>query len=891
MNNYQTGSKYCYFRLLRNMSIGMIILIILICGTAFAKDRKRVLFISSYHPAFPTFFQQVNGIKDSFSEKPIYFDVEFMDTKRFPDKSNWKQFKERLSYKLSQAAQYDVIMVGDDNALAFALEQQSLHFKGKPIVFFGVNDIQLASQQNSNPQVTGIVESVSMKDTIDLMIKLRAEVSRIIALVDSTPSGQGDLKTFYQTASQFRGLEFSALSLSELSWMEFGKALQNIGEDSAVLLLSAYEDKENIRMEFNESLEIIKRNLSVPIYHLWYHGIGSGLLGGKVISHYEQGKTAAGIVLHILDGNPIDQFKVITESPNRYLFDYDQLKKHSLSISMLPPNSILLNEPYSIYKEQKKLIWGTAFVFLILLIALLLTTFNIIRRKQSERKLRLSHERFVTVLDSLDASVYVADMDTYEILFMNKFMKESFGRDMTGETCWEVFRGKTGACQDCTNDQLTDENGKPTGVCVWQGKNPITGKIYIHHDRAIEWSDGHLVRLEIATDITDMKNMEAQLIQTHKMEAIGTLAGGIAHDFNNILGAIFGYTELALMETVPGSDVHKKLKEVFKAGERARNLVKQILNFSRQADSELMPLQLTPVIKEVIKFIRASLPTSIEIRPELKSDPTMLADINQIHQVIMNLCTNAAHAMQDRGGILEIRLESVELDSEFTARHSGLQPGVHVKLTVSDTGAGISSDLMDRIFDPFFTTKGKGEGTGMGLSLVHGIVESHRGAITVYSKPGKGSVFTIFFPAIERRGAQDTRPEKALPGGTESILFIDDEAPLVELGITILGAVGYNVTGVKSSVEALELFEENPDRFDLIITDLAMPQMTGDRLAKKFMKIKPGIPIILCTGFSASIDRDRAMDMGIRAFVNKPILRHQLFGTIRNVLDNTKDLH
>jgi len=392
--------------------------------------------------------------------------------------------------------------------------------------------------------------------------------------------------------------------------------------------------------------------------------------------------------------------------------------------------------------------------------------------------------------------------------------------------------------------------------------------------------------LGITRDITARKQLESRLQQAQKMEAIGTLAGGIAHDFNNILGVIFGYAELCLMDAPIDSPTYNHLKEIYTASERARSLVKQILNFSRQSDQELQPLQLTSVIKEVLKFIRASLPASIEIRQNLISDPTMLADITQIHQVIMNLCSNAAQSMQENGGTLEIRLESMELDTEFTARHAGLQPGVHVKLTVSDTGCGIPGDVMDRIFDPFFTTKSEGEGTGMGLAVVHGIVKNHGGIITVYSEPEKGSVFTVFFPAIERRLVHDPRPEKPLVGGTESILFVDDEAPLVELGKTILAPFGYQVTGVKRSIEALELFEKEPRRFDLVITDLTMPQISGDRLAQRFLEINPEIPIILCTGFSASIDREHAATMGIRAFVNKPILRRQLVETVRTVLDS-----
>lgn len=404
--------------------------------------------------------------------------------------------------------------------------------------------------------------------------------------------------------------------------------------------------------------------------------------------------------------------------------------------------------------------------------------------------------------------------------------------------------------------------------------------------RAYFDKEGEAVRYEgIVIDITERRQMANRLQQAYKMEAIGTLAGGIAHDFNNILSAILGYTELSLTDSEPGSLLHGNLRKVMKAGERARDLVHQVLSFSRQGDQEKLPVQLMPIIKEVLKFIRASLPTSIEIQQELRGDPTILADPTQIHQVVMNLCTNAAHAMQDGGGILRVSLENIELDSEFTSRHPGLQPGVHVKLTISDTGYGISPEVVKRIFDPFFTTKGKGEGTGMGLSVVHGIVKSHGGIIDVYSTPGKGSVFTVFFSAIERRLVHDTKPEKALVGGTEHILLVDDEPPLVELGVAMLEALGYQVTGIESSIEALALFKENPNRFDLVITDLAMPKITGDRLAEQLIDIKPDIPIILCTGFSAAIDEDRAKNMGIKAFINKPILRHQISRTIRTVLD------
>jgi len=500
----------------------------------------------------------------------------------------------------------------------------------------------------------------------------------------------------------------------------------------------------------------------------------------------------------------------------------------------------------------------------------------------------------LTVLDSIDATIYVADMETYEILFMNKHMIESFSMDMTAEICWDVFRGESGPCPHCTNDRLINARGEPTGVCVWQDKNPITRKWYMNYDRAIKWIDDRIVRLQIATDITDLKALEEEkmqfgekLRQTQKMEAIGTLAGGIAHDFNNILSSVIGYSELCLEKVKKDTQLHNNLQEVFNAGMRAKDLVKQILAYSRQTEQELQPIQVKLIVKEALKLLRASLPTTIEIRQNIESDEAVQADATQIHQILMNLCTNAGHAMREAGGILEVSLSDVELDTEFAAQNSEILPGFYQILSVSDTGHGISANEMEKIFDPFYTTKRPDEGTGMGLSVVHGIVKSHGGAIKVYSELGKGSSFNVYLPIIASVIEQKVEVEEALPRGSEHILFVDDEKPLVDIGKHILEQLGYRVTTRTSSIEALELFRAKSDEFDLVITDMTMPNMSGDELAREMIRIKPEIPVIICTGYSARINQQQAAAMGIRAFVIKPVLKREIVTTVREVLDQT----
>jgi len=369
------------------------------------------------------------------------------------------------------------------------------------------------------------------------------------------------------------------------------------------------------------------------------------------------------------------------------------------------------------------------------------------------------------------------------------------------------------------------------------------------------------------------------------MESIGTLAGGIAHDFNNILAAVIGYTEIALEDVKEDKTLSKNLQQVLKAGKRARDLVKQILTFSRQADQELKPVQVQTVAREALKLLRASLPTTIEIKHDIQNKSTVLADPTQIHQVLMNICANAGHAMQEKGGVLEIILENVELDSDFTAKHPDIKSGTYLKLIISDTGHGISPTVLEWIFDPFFTTKDKGEGTGMGLAVVHGIVKSHGGTIIVYSEPEKGSAFNVYLPVIGRDLPTEIRTEKLLPTGTERILFVDDEQTIVNAGKRILESLGYEVVAMTSSIKALKLFKAQADGFDLVITDMTMPQMTGDNLAKELMGIRPDIPVILCTGFSAKIDKTKAMSLGIRAFVSKPILKRELAEVVRAILD------
>jgi CheY-like chemotaxis protein len=375
------------------------------------------------------------------------------------------------------------------------------------------------------------------------------------------------------------------------------------------------------------------------------------------------------------------------------------------------------------------------------------------------------------------------------------------------------------------------------------------------------------------------------------MEAIGTLAGGIAHDFNNILAAVQGYLELSLDDLPADSPVRDNLEQILSCSDRAKKLVKQILTFSRkdEQEQEKESVQISSIIKEVLGMLRSSLPATIKICRNIRAESSMVfADPTQIHQVLVNLCTNASHAMRETGGTLEVGLTDEILETETRIADELLSAGKYVKLSVRDTGCGMAKDVLERIFEPFFTTKGVNEGTGLGLPVVHGIVKSHDGAISVTSAPGEGTTFEIFLPRIKNEQTQETRTPEAGDRDRQVILLVDDEDMMVDVTGRILERDGYTVVAKTNSIDALETFQEKPDEFDLVITDQVMPNMTGTQLAEKMIAIRGDIPVILCSGFPEKICPEELNNIGIKEFIAKPIGKQEIVAIVKKVLDEAK---
>jgi PAS domain S-box-containing protein len=521
-----------------------------------------------------------------------------------------------------------------------------------------------------------------------------------------------------------------------------------------------------------------------------------------------------------------------------------------------------------------------------------------IYKHQMKRKLEEKDETFQNLAESASDGILIVTAEGNHV-YANQRATEitGYSDSQLSDMCLGEFispgeNGKIRMSEDWLKEtffpqkkELTiKEEGK--GVIILE----MTGTKTIWH--------GQPAVLVLLRDITQLKRAEeernrllAYLEQSRKMEALGTLAGGIAHDFNNILSIILGFTELSISELSEGEPIYPNLKNVINACLRARDVVKQILTFSHPGEKQIKPVKVGSIVGESLKFLQSSIPTTVEIHQNITtSEDVVLGDAAEINQVLINLCSNAVYAMREEGGVLDVTLEEVELKDTTAIYLPDLNPGHYIRLTVMDTGHGMESTVLERIFEPYFTTKAVGEGTGMGLALVHGIVKKHDGAVTVQSELGKGTIFQIYLPKSDKAISTETdiKTTQLIPRGEERILFVDDEKEVVDMAKRMLEYLGYHVEAKTNGSEALDMFKSQPQQFDLVITDMIMPKMTGSDLAKEILKINPVTPVIICTGFREKVKKEEVEAIGINAVLLKPIVMHEIAQTIRDVLDKER---
>lgn len=500
------------------------------------------------------------------------------------------------------------------------------------------------------------------------------------------------------------------------------------------------------------------------------------------------------------------------------------------------------------------------------------------RVRERTKELEKERRRLYEVLETLPVIVCLLTPD-YRVAFANRAFRERFG-EPGGRHCYDHCYGRGEPCEACESLRPL-KTGKPNR---WEHRMPDGKAFYDVYDVPFADVDGSRMVLEMKMDITEQRQMEDQLRQSHKMEAIGTLAGGIAHDFNNMLAVIIGNAELALDETKDDA-VRRNINQILGASKRSRDLIKQILTFSRKENGQGQVVKIVALLEETYQMLRASVPSTIEMKLKIraKADTAVVGGASRIQQVIVNLASNATQAMRETGGTLTLGLSTVTESNS----HEQLRPRRYTKLTVEDTGSGMPQEVQRRVFEPFFTTKEAGRGTGMGLAVVHGIVTGYGGTIEVESEPGAGSKFIVLLPQAEPFiVSQEEREERwAPPEQSKRILFVDDEAAIVDMTKGVLESLGHRVFAVGTASEALKLFKKSPRSFDIVITDQTMPEMTGVALAQKLLAVRKNTPIILCTGYSEAVSPEKAREVGIREFIMKPVMKEQMAQAIHRALD------
>ena len=713
---------------------------------------KKILFLSSYHPGFPTFFQQVEGIKSAFEDKSILLDIEFMDSKRFPGSENLDAFHRALSNKLSKLESYDILITGDDNALSFVIDRQQELFFHIPVVFMGVNNVAKAMEQNTNPFITGVVESVSMEETLETITRLHPEAKRIIALVDGTPSGQGDLTTFYSFKETFAPVVLSEIALTDFSFDEFAMQLASLGGEDIVLLLSAYRDKNSKALLFHESLQLIKTSLPRPLYHLWLHGMGNGVLGGKVISHYKQGKAAANIALEVLSGRQIGDIPVTKKSPNSYIFDYKEMQRFDLEVSSLPQGSIIFNQPQSYYQEHKKLIWTCFVIFVGYSLLLFVMWINIGRRKRAQEALKVSEERVRLLLDSTAEAIYGVDTKG-ACVFCNPACLTLLGykreADLLGKNIHNLI-----------HRHRKDGTEYPEEEClVYMAFRKGEG---VHVDDEVLWrADGHSFDAEYTSypmkkngtpigsvvafhDISERKKTETALIDAKKAaeeasQLKSEFLAKISHEVRTPITVFMSAIE-HLIDIDKDTDHQKVLDLANLSSQRLYILVEEILDFSKIEDQKLElneeNFELRVCLKDTLRLMHGKAKEkglSLESEISQNVPVSVVGDEYRVGQILLNLIGNAIKFTEK--GWVKV---SVNLDNS------------NLVFKVCDTGMGIPAEKQESIFEVFKQADNsitrKYGGAGLGLAISRGLVELMGGSITVQSQPGEGSTFTFNLP-------------------------------------------------------------------------------------------------------------------------------------------------
>jgi two-component system, cell cycle sensor histidine kinase and response regulator CckA len=849
--------------------------------------KKNILYLNSYHHGYEWSDAEFDGIRSKLNSGPYKFDlqVEYLDAKKYNTPPVIRTLFETFQRKFS-GERFDVVIASDDDALIFALRSRPALFPGVPIVFCGVNDLK--EEQLAQGNLTGVIESFDLAGTIDMALKLHPEKRRMVVIGDDSTTGRAITKQIESVVPHYKD-RLQVDYWIQIALPEAQSRVRDLPDDTFLFFFPYYQIIDNRTYTAEEVMAALYSHSRVPIYTTWGFLLGYGAVGGSMLSGQKHGEAAADMALKILGGTPADSIPVEREPTGAYMFDYKVMRYLKIPEKLLPKGSILINAPKAFYQLPKELFWTIIISLLILLVTLIFLITTMLGRRRVERKIKDQLTFQETLMDTNPQLVSWKNLE-FKYLGANRSFAAFFGlndpSEVISKTIGDVIHDpeyvqwSQSADVEVVNNReafrkvrkkLTDHTGNMAWIEV--NKVPLRNQ------------SGKIVGiLSTAENITRELDLEKQLLQSQKMEAIGTLAGGIAHDFNNILTSIINSTELAIGDVDPESQTAKDLERVLKAARRGGRVVKQILAFSKPSQEGFRPTNLATVVTEVIGLLEASLPGNISMRSHISPNlGCILADPTQIYQAVMNLCTNAFQALRESGGTLQIRLEEINLGSD-EANALNLEAGEYIQLTVTDNGPGIAATIIDKIFDPFFSTKDKTEGTGLGLAVVHGIVKAHQGGLRVSSEEAQETTFRLFFPRISMT---DDLPEqkKVFFGSREgTILFVEDDEDQLHTTPRILENVGFSVTAVGFPQMAIDLIAADPGRFELLITDYDMPAINGIELIERIHAMNPKMPSILISGREDAIKAAHAIPSIRRVFI-KPYDTIDLTFTINNILE------
>ena len=842
----------------------------------------RVLVLHSYHQGFTWTDNISRGIQKAFAEHADQVEIifEFMDARRIYTEEYFRQLQDLYRLKYT-GKKVDVVIASDDQAFSFMMGPGQEIFPNVPIVFCSVSGYE-PSMREEHPQLTGLLEAIDIETTLDTALRLHPDTREVAVITDMTRTGQA-LKAKaeavfqnYEDRVQFRYLEHQTVD-------QLFPQVAALPDDTIVFLFIFSRDETGHVFSHEHHLRVLVEHCNVPIYSVWEFYLGHGIVGGMLTSGEEEGRIAGTMALRILQGEHASDIP-LEKSPTRYMFDYAQMERFGIKESSLPENSIVINRPYSFYEEYKLLIWGVILVIGLLLSIVVALVLNILSRRRAEEALRQSQTNLQQTIDTVPEGMLLLDTD-HRVILANPLGK----KDLSALADAKVGDTLTHLANRPLEELLTSP---PRGL--WH-ELEADSRIFVIVARPIENGPTPRGWVLVIREVTKQREFEHHVHQQERLAAIGQLAAGIAHDFNNIMAVISLYAGMSLRTTDLPETVYERMGVINQQAHRASDLIQQVLDFSRRAVLERLPMELGTFLKELTKLLGRTLPENIQINLSATENEYLVnADPTRVQQMIMNLATNARDAMPE-GGQLRIGLEKVWVANIKDAPLPDMTRGEWVRITVADTGCGIPADILPHIYDPFFTTKEPGRGTGLGLPQVYGIVKQHEGHIDVKSQEGEGTTFTVYLPSLAQLQPEPVsqETEALVQGQGQLILVVEDDAATRAALVDGLETLNYRVIEATNGREALSIFEKRAGQTDpteqiaLVLSDMVMPEMGGKALLYALREKSVSAKVVLLTGHP--LDEGTFEDLkpqGLQSWLLKPLSIERLSQVVAEALED-----